>query len=74
MREGGSKNFVAKSNKKSMNLKLFLKIKRDSNSIYIVLGNLNLQLTTATIVGQIVHSETNNQVQKGITLYLILGL
>ena len=74
MREGGSKNFVAKFSKKSMNLKLFLRIKRDLNSISIALENLNLQLPTATIVGQIVHSETNNQVQKGITLYQILGL
>ena len=74
MREGGSKNFVAKFSKKSMNLKLFLRIKRDLNSISIALENLNLQLPTATIVGQIVLLETNNQVQKGITLYQILGL
>ena len=74
MREGGSKNFVAKSSKKNMSLKLFLRIKRDSNSTSTVLENLNLQLPTATIVGQIVLSETSNQVQKGITLYQILGL
>ena len=74
MREGDSKNFVAKSSKKNMSLKLFLRIKRDSNSTSTVLENLNLQLPTATIVGQIVLLETNNQVQKGITLYQILGL
>ena len=74
MREGGSKNFVAKFSRKSMNLKLSLKIKRDSNNTSIVLENLSHQLPTATIVGQIVLLETNNQVQKGITLYQILGL
>ena len=42
MREGGSKNFVAKSSKKNMSLKLFLRIKRDSNSTSIVLANLSL--------------------------------
>ena len=74
MREGDSKNFVNKFRWKSMSLKLSLRIKRDSNNTSIVLENLNLQLPTATIVGQIVLSETNNQVQKGITLYQILGL
>ena len=74
MRGGDSKNFVAKFSRKSMNLKLSLKIKRDSNNTSIVLENLSHQLPTATIVGLIVLSETNNQVQKGITLYQILGL
>ena len=74
MREGDSKNFVNKFRWKSTNLKLSLRIKRDSNNTSIALENLNLQLPTATIVGQIVLSETNSQVQKGITLYQILGL
>ena len=74
MRGEGSKNFVAKSSRKNMSLKLFLRIKRDSNSTSTVLENLSLRLPTATIVGQIVLLETNNQVQKGITLYQILGL
>ena len=74
MREGDSKNFVNKFRWKSTNLTPSLRIKRDSNNTYIVLENLNLQLPTATIVGQIVLLETNNQVQKGITLYQILGL
>ena len=74
MRGGGSKNFVAKFSRKNTNLRLFLRIRRDSNSTCIALVNLNLQLPTATIVGQIVLSETSNQVQKGITLYQILGL